>query len=188
MSIKTGSIDVIFDDYLLKGRMNAVKESLMNKISAYGATTLYNLTVIDAWRMKTYNFNAFQGNLISVKIMPSRMSRLNYGSMITNQYFGQCYVYRFTMHILSSYVGLSTFPEPIPLIEAQTAMNIANGLINYLRVNQTDPDKGVLAIIDITARESDPAGLTRGGAHMARIIVEGVVFAERPYKHKYEVS
>jgi hypothetical protein len=138
--------------------------------------------------MKTWNFDAFNGNLVSVKIMPSKMARLNFGSMITNQYFGQCYVYRFTMHVISRYVNLTTYPEPVPLLEGKTAMNIAKGLINYLRVNQSDPTKGVLAIMDITARESDPAGLTRGGAHMARIIVEGTAFAERPYKHKYEVK
>jgi hypothetical protein len=92
------------------------------------------------------------------------------------------------MHVLSRYVDLTTYPQPVPLLEAKTAMNIAKGLINYLRVNQTDPDNGVLAITDITARESDPAGLTRGGAHLARIIIEGVAFAERPYRHKYEVT
>ena len=184
----TDLVDAIIDAFQLKGRMNAVKESLMNKIATYGASTSYNLAVIDAWRMPTYNFNAFEGNLISVKIMPSKMSRLSFGSIITNQYFGQYYTYRFTMHVLSRYVDLTTYPQPVPLLEAKTAMNIAKGLINYLRINQTDPNNGVLAITDITARESDPAGLTRGGAHLARIIIEGVAFAERPYRHKYEVT
>jgi hypothetical protein len=185
---KTGNlIDVILDAFHLKGRMNAVKESLMNKITTYGSLTSYNLVVIDSWRMQMYNFNAFNGNLVSVKIMPSMMQRLNFGSMITNQYFGQYYAYKFTLHVLASYLNQSTYPEPIPNLEGKTAMDIANGLINYLRINQSDPIKGVLSITDITARESDPAGLTRGGAHMARIIIEGIAFAERPYKHKYEV-
>lgn len=183
---KSYDSDVLLDNFLYKGRMNAVKESLINKITTYGATTLYNLTIIDAWRMHTYDFQAYNGNLVSIKIMPSRMMRLHYGSMITNRYFGQCYTYRFTLHILAKYVEVDGLTNTEP-IHGKTAMNIANGIVNYLRQNQVDTDKGVLNIINITARESDPSGLTRGGAYMARIIVEGEILAERPYRRKEAV-
>jgi regulation of enolase protein 1 (concanavalin A-like superfamily) len=169
-------IDVIIDAFLLKGRMNAAKESLISKIQTYDPT----LVVMDAWRLNKWDFDAQTQNLVSIKIMPSRMNRLNYGSMITESYFGQYYSYHFTLHVLTKYDDTKT-------IHAKTAMDIANGIVNYLRINQSDLNKGVLNIIDITARESDPYGMTRGGAFMARIIVDGTIFCERPYKHQSEV-
>lgn len=173
---KSKTIETILDNFQLKGRMNAAKESLISKIQTYDPT----LTVIDSWRLNKWDFNAFTSNLVSIKIMPSRMNRLSYGSMITENYFGQYYSYRFTLHVLARYDETQT-------IHAKTAMDIANGIVKYLRINQQDTNKGVLSILDITARESDPSGMTRGGAYMGRIIIDGLMFCERPYKYKYEV-
>ena len=171
------TIDVNLNDLLLVGRMNYAKESLISKIQTYDST----LTVIDSWRLNKWDFDAMTSNLVSIKIMPSRMNRLNYGSMIVNDNFGQYYSYHFTLNVLAKY-------DETQVIHAKTAMDTANGIVNYLRINQTDSDKGILSIVDITARESDPSGLTRGGAYMARVIVDGTLFCERPYKHQYEVG
>lgn len=173
---KTNNVDVLLEDVRLVGRMNAAKESLIAKIQAYDAT----LVVIDSWRLNKWDFNAQTENLVSIKIMPSNMKRLNYGSMIVNDNFGQYYSYRFTLHILAKYDEAQT-------IHAKTAMDLANGIVNYLRLNQTDADRGVCSIINISARESDPYGMTRGGAYLSRVIVDGTLFCERPYKHQSEV-
>lgn len=176
------SIDLILNDvalYLLKGRTNAVKTSIMDRITAALAPT--NVIVIDAWRMPAYNFDSFSGPLCSVKIGLSKQQKLSYGEYITRKYFGTYFLYTFSIHVIVRY-------DPIPIgdaeIESQTAYNLANKIITYLRTNNVDEYYGVLDTYQITARESDPSGGAHKGAHMARIIIDGYILAERPWKNK----
>lgn len=176
MSTKSGGIDVVLAkvSILQKGRMNAVKDALMMKVQAAIPTA----TVIDAWRFPTYNFSSFNGVLVSVKINPSRFQKLNYGNQIIEG-SGQYHTYNFSLHVLARY---DPFPFGGAELESKTAYDTANAIITYLRVHQQDIDRGVLNILNITARESDPAGGAEKGAHMARIIIEGTVLAERPWR------
>jgi hypothetical protein len=164
----------LIPEYLLKGRMNAIKESLETKIVAAVA----NATVIDAWRMPTYSFVGFNGPLVSIKINPSKQQKLSYGEAITNNYKGTYYLYHFSLHVLAPY----DFSLEETGLESQPCYNYANQIITYLRIHNTDSNKGILDIIQITARESDPAGGPKGGAHMSRVIVEGYILVERPWR------
>jgi hypothetical protein len=144
--------------------MSAIKASLTTAITTISPSTV----VIDPWRMKTFQFNAFEGSLVSIKINPSKFSRLSYGSQIVNKHFGQYHIYHFTMNVISRYV----YDDEL---RAKTAMNLANSIVTYLRTHNKDASAGILDIWNVTARESDPRSV-----HMARIIVDGFVLCERP--------
>jgi len=177
------SIDFLLSNYLTRGRTNAVKNSLMARVKA--AVSPDNITIIDAWRMPAYDYDTFTGPLCSVKINLSRQQKLSYGEAITNGYGGTYWLYNFSLHVIARY-------EPVPTggaeIESSTAFDFANRIVSYLRKYNTDRDNGVLDTIQITARESDPSGGGKAGAHMARIIVEGYILAERPWRFHAEAG
>lgn len=166
--------DVILALYPEKGRMTEVKTSIMNKIQ----TAVPTATVIDAWRLPTYSFSSFNGVLVSVKVNNSRFSKLSYGNRITNQYEGQYMLYHFSAHVIARY----DFARESGDLESKPAYDFANSIVKYMRTHNTDENLGVLDIYQITARESDPSGGGSGGAHMSRIIIEGYILAERPWR------
>lgn len=171
---KQGGIDVILGtDLTQKGRMNAVKSALMIKLLEVDPA----FTVIDAWRMGTWQFSSFNGVLVSVKMNPSRLLKLNYGNEIVNVHEGVYFLYHFSLHIIARY----DFTREDEL-ESITAYNKANAIATYLRANNKDSNTGIVDIFQLTSRESDPSGGTTAGAHMARIILEGFILAERPWR------
>ncbi len=174
VSTKSGGIDVILGtDLTQKGRMNAVKGGLMRMILVVDPT----FTIIDAWRMGTWQFSSFTGTLVSVKMNPSRLQKLNYGNEIVNVHEGVYYLYHFSLHVIARY----DFALENDL-ESKTAYDKANAIVTYLRAHNKDPDSGIVDIVNITSRESDPSGGTQAGAHMARVIIEGFILAERPWR------
>jgi hypothetical protein len=175
MSSKSSGFDFILANYPEKGRMTSVKTSLFNKIQ----TALPTATVIDAWRLPTWSFSSFNGVLVSVKINPSNFAKLSYGNRITNQYEGQYMAYHFSIHVIARYDFVR---EDARGLASKPAYDFANALIKYLRRHNTDESLGVLDIWQITARESDPSGGSLAGAHMSRIIIEGNLLAERPWR------
>lgn len=179
MSTGGYGLDFILDNYKSKGRGNAVKTSLFNKIIAAVAPS--TITVIDAWRLPAYDYDTFTGPLCSVRINLSKQQKLSYGEAITNGYGGTYFLYNFSLHVIGRY-------DPVPTgggeIESRTVYNFANKIVTYLRSHDTDPTNGVLTIFQITARESDPSGGGHAGAHMARVIIEGYILAERPWRLK----
>jgi hypothetical protein len=170
--------------------MNSIKQSLTNKLNTLASTwsltdptspilasATLPITIIDPWRLPEYQYSSFfKGVLVSIKIDPSKYSRLNYGMQIVNNDVGNYVIYKFTLFVLSRY----DFVEEITDLESQTAYQAAEAIIKYLRMNNKDPQYGVLDIYEITARESDPSGGAGKGAHMSRIIIEGFILAERP--------
>lgn len=177
MSTGGYGVDFMLANYKSRGRANAVKASLMAKITT--AVAPDTITVIDAWRLPAYNYDSFIGPLCSVKLNLSRQQKLSYGEAITNGYGGTYFLFNFSLHVIARY-------DPVPTggaeIESHTAYNFANKIVTYLRSHDTDPANGVLTIFQITARESDPSGGGHAGAHMARMIIEGYILAERPYR------
>jgi hypothetical protein len=159
------------------GRMDAIKNSLMNKIAN---STTYPITIVDEWRLSTWNFNAWTGTLAAVKITPSPLQRIHYGHRIASKMFGPYHLYHFNISVISRYVEFD-IGENIEPIHAKTTMYIANEIVKYLRMHNKDESAGVEDIFDITKRESDTGGSSKG-VHMARIIIEGYILAKRPMR------
>ena len=179
VSTKQGGIDFILGtDLTQKGRMNAVKEGLMRILLIVDPTFI----VIDPWRIQTWvNSAVWKTNpnavIVSIKINPSRLQKLNYGNEIVNVHEGVYYLYNFSLHIIARY-DWTREDE----LESKLAYDKANAIVTYLRGHNKDPDSGIIDIVNITSRESDPSGGTQAGAHMARVIVEGYILAERPWR------
>jgi hypothetical protein len=151
------------------GRMNAVKGSAMNKIKEIYPTS----TVIDAWRMKTYDYSSYNGLLFTLRISPSPIrGNAAYGMKQPRGYSGLYQQYRITINVLARH-------DDADKLEGKTAYDAAQELINYLTTQGQDLPNGVLYYEDFTSRESDPS---ETGAHLSRVIVECTVIANRPFR------
>lgn len=146
------------------GRMNAVKARLMAMIQAYDGT----FTVVDELRGNIWDYNV---PFASVKIMPSREQKLSFGHQAVQAYGGQYYLYNFTIHVFDEHHSSDQ-------LRAKTVQQYAAGIIKYFRRNNQDAASGIIDIIDMRYRESDPS---KGAKRYSRMIISGRVLAVRPW-------
>lgn len=148
------------------GRSNAVKTSLEDSIEAACVGVVDQVIVIDAWRMKTWNFNSRTGTLVTMRLMPSKDTPLNYGSRIVNGHNGTYYTYNITLRIIDTNIGED--------LESETEYQVADAIVKYFRTNQEDTVNGILSIYDINVRD------TAINAGMSGVIITMKILAERP--------
>lgn len=155
------------EDITKIGRTNEVKASLENSIkTALANVTSDNIVVADAWRIGAYNFSTFTDTLVTIRIMPSRETPLNYGAKITNGYNGTYYIYSVTLRIIDSNADDE--------LEALSVYTCAKALTKYFRKYEGDPSAGILGVFDVDCRDTGINAATSG------VIINMKLLVERP--------
>jgi hypothetical protein len=152
--------------------MSAIKTSVTNKLSII----IPKVTIIDPERLKLWEWNSYNGILVSLSITPSPVTPRSYGMNITQKYAGLYQEYKVNMYVFARHVDSDE-------LEAYTVQNAVNNIVKYLRTNGQDLSSGVLYYDDkFNIRQVDPTAT--GGAHMACMIIECKLFAQRPFRVK----
>jgi hypothetical protein len=166
------SLDTSLANYTIIGRMSAIKTSVTNKLSII----IPKVTIIDPERLKLWEWNSYNGILVSLSITPSPVTPRSYGMNITQKYAGLYQEYKVNMYVFARHVDSDE-------LEAYTVQNAVNNIVKYLRTNGQDLSSGVLYYDDkFNIRQVDPTAT--GGAHMACMIIECKLFAQRPFRVK----
>jgi hypothetical protein len=149
----------------VKGRMNTVKARIIAMIKLAHA----GMTVIDEYKLKTWDIDF---PLATVKLNISEEKKLSYGNKLPDGTRGQYFYYRFTIHVF-------TVPNDADQLKAKDAQEIAEEISKYFRRNNKDSTSGILDIMNLSCRESDPE--PHGTRRMVRVIITGDVLCERPW-------
>jgi len=148
------------------GRANAIKNGLITKIRKAIPTA----TVIDDYRLKTFQFSSFNGILVSVKCSNFRDTPLNYGMKSIMKRHGTWITCNFGLTIFARLTDGE--------LESSTAYQAVNIIKRYIEEHEVDDESGIIEIYNTTVREIMP----KKGVHMATLLMEGELLAQRPYK------
>lgn len=152
-----------------EGYMSDVKAKLIEKIVASHVDLTASKVHAD-WKLNIAKLGQTQLPAVTVRMMPSHTKELVYGRQLEKTKQGVHVVYNFTAHVwaLRASGGM----------KAETAMDVADAIETYLLKSGQDTTTGIIRIVDIVKRESQPE---RGARRYQRIIMNGRIFVRKPF-------
>jgi len=151
-----------------KGHMDDVKAAIITHIAAADSSlTPASVHVFGSWEKDIWDLEYDNMPIVTVRIGPSITHETAYGRKIDNATTGTYVSFFFTAHVFH------TVPDSGDL--SSNAMALAEKIKTYF-LKADDSASGIKYYMDITLREA------KINIHnIARVIVEGYVFCERPH-------
>ena len=153
--------------------MAIIKQKLCDLIKEACLEYSVDITVLQDWTFPLYKAKF---PLATVRVGTSSIVNPIYGRFTGREILwarerGDFVFFTFSIHIFAKH-------DETAVLKAKTAQDIAMMIYKYLLTHSYQPSVGMLDIVNVTMRESEPA--TGGTLRLSRVIMEGIILAFRP--------